>query len=243
MLAETRTDPDSPRIFAEEDLTLLRLLAAAAQPRLLGPEEAGPTGASAEGRDEALVVSTRDDLEESGVDAEVARVVCEAMSREVEPDALLGAALRAASGTLGAELASLYFLDPKADTLRLEAQWEGAGVGDRDHLPTNRGLTGASLATGHPVASNEAAADPRFDADADTDAEGGRAPCLILPLRFRGKVLGVARLFGSDPRLASPRVAEVLGAALSAAVRNVFLYRSLVDSIEELADARRATPG
>ena len=66
------------------------------------------------------------------------------------------------------------------------------------------------------------------------------APRLILPMRFRGTSLGVARVFGDDSRLGSAGLAEVLGAALSAAVRNVFLYRSLVDSMDELADARRA---
>jgi hypothetical protein len=34
-------------------------------------------------------------------------------------------------------------------------------------------------------------------------------------------------------------VGEVLAAALSAAVRNVLLYRSLVDTIDEVARARR----
>ena len=47
-------------------------------------------------------------------------------------------------------------------------------------------------------------------------------------------------LFRFEEPLLKRRLAEVLGAALSAAVRNVFLYRSLVDSMNELADARRA---
>jgi hypothetical protein len=89
------------------------------------------------------------------------------------------------------------------------------------------------------VACESPAADPRFDAAVDTPESGERGAFLALPLRFRGRTLGVFRAFTPDPRMASPRTAEVLGAALSAAIRNVLLYRSLVDSIEEVARARR----
>jgi DNA-binding response OmpR family regulator len=223
------TDPESRRVFAQEDLTLLRLLAFAAHQRLEGPL----------GEVAALVSFDEETGESSGSEAEVARAICEATIREVEPKALLAGALRAACGELGADLASIFLFDPKSGALCLEAQWEGAGAGDRERMSGSEGLTGSVLASGQPVASAETNADPRFDASIDTNAEGVDAARLILPLRFRGKTLGVARLFGSDPRLASARVAEVLGAALSAAVRNVFLYRSLVDSMNELADARR----
>ena len=88
-------------------------------------------------------------------------------------------------------------------------------------------------------ASRAPAADPRFDASSDTPEGRGAGPLLVVPLRFRGRTLGVCRIFTADPNAASPRTAEVLGAALSAAVRNVLLYRSLVDSIEEVARARK----
>ena len=63
-------------------------------------------------------------------------------------------------------------------------------------------------------------------------------PLLVAPLRLRGKVLGVARVFPSRAFGAPPRVAEVLSASLSAAIRNVLLYRSLLDSIDDVAQAR-----
>jgi hypothetical protein len=43
--------------------------------------------------------------------------------------------------------------------------------------------------------------------------------------------------------VASARTGEVLAATLSAAVRNVLLYRSLVETIEEVAEARRQSRG
>ncbi len=226
------TDPETRRVFAQEDLTLLRLLAFTARQRMDEPAEEVA----------ALTVPETEapELDAGASEAEVARVVCEAMTREVEPAALLQGALRAVADTLGARLVSIHLLDAGSGALTLEAQWEGAGVGDRPQLTATQGLTGAVAAGGHPVASAEVAADPRFDVAVDTDTEGERAPRMILPMRFRGRSLGVARVFGDDPRLGSPGLAEVLGAALSAAVRNVFLYRSLVDSMNELADARRA---
>jgi hypothetical protein len=55
---------------------------------------------------------------------------------------------------------------------------------------------------------------------------------------MRGKVLGVVRGFASPGSDTSARVAEVLTSALSAAIRNVLLYRSLLESIDDLARAR-----
>jgi hypothetical protein len=89
------------------------------------------------------------------------------------------------------------------------------------------------------VATDEPSRDPRFDAQVDTPAAGEIGPFLCLPMRFRGKTLGVFRAFLAPPARTSPRAGEVLTAALSTVVRNVLLYRSLVDSIEEVARARR----
>jgi hypothetical protein len=93
--------------------------------------------------------------------------------------------------------------------------------------------------TGGLVASEAPEEDPRFDPQVDTPADGRPGPLLCGPLRFRGKTLGVFRVFPEASGGASAAAGEVLSAALSAAVRNVLLYRSLVDTIEEVAQARR----
>ena len=54
-----------------------------------------------------------------------------------------------------------------------------------------------------------------------------------------GKRIGLFRAFPQDRSRASARTGEMIGAALSAAVRSVLLYRSLVATIEEVAEARR----
>ena len=124
-------------------------------------------------------------------------------------------------------------------TAVLEAGLDGAVCADRTRLPRGRGLTGTVLETGRLVATETPASDPRFDAAVDTPSDGAAAPLLCLPLSFRGKVLGVLRAFPREPSRASARAGEVLAAALSAAVRNVLLYRSLLETIEEVANARR----
>jgi len=238
------TDRRGGRDFAEEDVALLRLLSLTLSPLLdpsqplldtdlalleevadlPGEEAVVQAGGASAGRDD---------------DSELARLVCDAMTREVEPTRVLGSALRAVAECLGAAPVSVYLLEAESGLLRREAQWEADGASDRDVLLREAGLTGAAFESGQPIACADPAADPRFQANADTPENGAVGPFLVLPIRFRGRTLGVCRVFGDDPRAASPRTAEVLGAALSAAVRNVLLYRSLVESIEEVAQARK----
>jgi transcriptional regulator with GAF, ATPase, and Fis domain len=176
-------------------------------------------------------------------DAELGREICEALTLEVEPARLLAAALRPVARSLAAAPVSLYLIDSRTGDLALEGQSELDGRVDRARLPRDRGLTAAVLQTGQLVATGRPQADARFDASVDTPEEGTPGPLLCVPLRLRGKVLGVARVFPKDPEAASPRTGEILSAALSAAVRNVLLYRSLLDSIEDLARARRDAGG
>jgi hypothetical protein len=56
---------------------------------------------------------------------------------------------------------------------------------------------------------------------------------------MRGKTMGLVRAFLKDGAAATPAAAEVVTAVISAAVRNVLLYRSLLESIDEVARVRR----
>jgi hypothetical protein len=64
---------------------------------------------------------------------------------------------------------------------------------------------------------------------------------LCVPVRLKAKTLGVLRAFASKEGGISARTGEVLTAAISAAVRNVLMYRSLLESVDEVARARRET--
>jgi DNA-binding response OmpR family regulator len=227
------TDRASGASFDESDLAVLRILAGQVARRLRDAAADAEVPAEAE----ALPAEN----EASAEDAELARVVCEAATLEVEPGRILQAALRPVAQALRAAPVSLYLLGEHG--LLREAEWDAGVRADRAELPLGSGLTGAVAETGQLVASADPAADPRFDASVDTPADGRPGPLLCGALRFRGKVLGVFRAFPEQREVPSARTGEVLSAALSAAVRNVLLYRSLVESIDEVARARRAAQG
>jgi len=238
------TDRRGGARFGEEDVALLRLLGLAlsplldpTHPLLLDDPPAGSDAASL-GLGE-LLEPVASEAPRSDLDADLARAVCGAMTAELEPERVLASSLQAIADSLTAAPVSVYLLDGPNDALRREAQWDAGGAGDRASLPRRGGLTGAVFEGGEPLASEQPDADARFDAAIDTPESGARGPLLVLPLRFRGKTLGVFRAFAPGAGATSPRTQEVLGAALSAAVRNVLLYRSLVESIEEVAQVRR----
>jgi signal transduction protein with GAF and PtsI domain len=176
-------------------------------------------------------------------DGELARMVCEAVAAEVEPDRVLRLATSAVAVQLFAAPVSLYLLNPEQTLLEMLAEADGGVANDRNDLPTDRGLVGIVVTTGQLVAVEDPAGDARFDVSVDTPSDGMARPYLCIPLKLRGKVVGVLRVFMEEGRSASARTAEVLAAAFSAAVRNVLLYRSLLQSIEEVATARRQARG
>ena len=93
------------------------------------------------------------------------------------------------------------------------------------------------------VATDHPDKDLRFDPEVDTPADGSIRPLICVPVQLRGKTLGVLRAFPTRDATASARTAEVLSAAMSAAVRNALLYGSLLDSIDEVARVRRSHRG
>ncbi len=231
-------DPITGAAFGNDDLSLLRIL---------GGQLAQLLAASAPLAEEAVTAEEASVEEPSapGTDAraaELARAICEAVTAEVEPERVLAAALRPVVDGLGAAPVSIYLLDRQSGNLVREAEQDGGRRTDRERLAPG-GLAAAVMSGGGVVASDDPVGDPRFDAAVDTPADGIPGPLVCVPLQFRGTVLGIARAFPEQPADASPELAEVLGAALSAAVRNVILYRSLVETIDEVAEARRASRG
>jgi sigma-B regulation protein RsbU (phosphoserine phosphatase) len=173
---------------------------------------------------------------------ELLREVAEGMTRETVPERLLAASLRPIARVTSARVASLYLIDNASGRLVCEAQCEGTDV-DRSDLPRGAGLTGVCLQSGSIVATDSPARDARFDPEVDTPESGAPGALLVIPLRVRERVLGVARVFPGASVAASARLAELLAAPLSAATRNVLLYRSLLESVEDLARARREAEG
>jgi DNA-binding NarL/FixJ family response regulator/putative methionine-R-sulfoxide reductase with GAF domain len=230
------SDREGGAPFGDDERTLLRvlasqiasLLARVRHGELAAPEDTAPLRAWQDRADP---------------DAELGREVCEALCLEVEPQRLLAAALLPVARRLHASPVSLYLIDSRSGELALEGISDADGRVDRARLPRNRGLCATVLQTGHLVASGRPQADPRFDPGVDTPEDGSAGPLLCVPIRLRGKVLGLARAFPKEPAAASARTGEMLAAGLSAVVRNVLLYRSLLEAIEDLARARRDAGG
>jgi DNA-binding NarL/FixJ family response regulator len=224
------TDRDGG-VFSEEDLALLRILSTGLVPALAQANAAtGHDAAPGNGNGAA---------EADFDDAELARRICDVLTSEVEPERLIGEAMRVVAEVIPAAPVSLYLLDPSGTELRLEGQCEGAGHADREVLPVGRGLTGIVCHNGRLVATDSPEHDPRFDVEVDTNASDVAAPLLCVPVVLRNKTLGVMRAFPIDGASASSRTGEILSAAISAAVRNVLMYRSVLESVDEVAKARR----
>lgn len=239
------TEP-SAGAFAEEDLVLLRVLAHELAALLAPGSGPAPPVPSLELDEEEMPSEQAGGASEgwgNDRDLELARAICAATTSEVAPEQILAAALAAASRALGDAPVSLHLLDRASGDLVVEAERDAAVRPDRERFPRSRGLTGTALETGRPVSSAEPEADPRFDPQVDTPRDGKPGPFLCVPICFRGRSLGVFRAFPALAERVSARTAEVLAASLSAAVRNVLLYRSLLESIEEVARARRDARG
>lgn len=226
--------------YGEDDLALLRLLALQIGELMRSHADGPDVGDRLEGEraSGASGASERDAAAESS-DGELARLVCDAVVSEVQPQRILESITRSLSEQLGAAPVSIFLLDGATGGLVLEGEYDGGIRGERNKLEVGRGLTGLVMQSGNLVASQDPAADPRFDSDVDTPDSGEAAPFLCIPLQLRGKVFGVFRAFLAEGALPSAQTGEVLAAALSAAARNVLLYRSLVSSIAEVAEARR----
>lgn len=238
------TDREGGGDFADEDLCLLRLLAMQIAEMLCAEQDGGTheiheglAASAVETSEESRVAGAGE--QGSALDAELAWLVCDAVVSEVEPQRVIRALLGPLASSLGADPVSLYLVDPQSGSLRLEGQGDADLRPERAELLPGRGLCGLVVETGHMIACDEPSDDPRYDADFDTPQDGVPGPVLCLPLQLRGKLVGLFRAFPRAGAGVSARTGEVLAAALSAAVRNVLLYRSLVDSIEEVAAARR----
>ena len=217
------TDRVGASPFDDEDVSLLRVLALQLS-GLLAP---------------VLPVMGADAPSEADLCAELAQEICDAATNEIEPNQVLAGTLRPIQRLLAARVAAIHLIDGRTGELVMESGRDAGETGDRTRLPRDQGLTGVTLQTGQLIATTDPASDPRFDPEVDTPEDGRVGPVILAPLKLRGRVLGVARIFTDMGAGAPVRVGEILSSGLSAAVRNALLYRSLLESIDDLAEARR----
>ncbi|MFT5694176.1 MAG: CheY-like chemotaxis protein/GAF domain-containing protein [Myxococcota bacterium] len=247
------TDRRNEGVFDHEDLLLLRLIAILVAGRLSEDEPLElETPAALEldpeiSAGELMPLDLAQDLAEaagivgdaSDRDAELARKICDAMVNEIDPESVLRESLRSIENTLGADPVALYLFDRDRGDLRMESDASRGLRLDRERLPQDVGLTGSVMQRGQLIAVSDPEADTRFITAVDTASDGKPGPLLCVPVQLRGKTVGLCRIHLAPGASVSARTGEVLAAVLSAAVRNVLLYRSLLESIDEVATARR----
>jgi len=241
------TDRAMGEPFGAVDLALLRILAAQVGGVLRTHPE---PRAAAERRPEPIDDMGHDitqplpyDVPDGSSDSELARAICDVLTFEIEPERLINSVLGVIARLIPASPVALYLIDNRTGTLELEGQLAADGPADRERFDRTTGLTGTVVQTGNLIATDHPDKDPRFVQDVDTPADGSIRPLICVPMQMRGKALGILRVFPLAGGAALPRTAEMLTAAASAAVRNVLLYRSLLDSIDEVARARREGRG
>ncbi|MFB0978430.1 MAG: response regulator [Myxococcota bacterium] len=172
-------------------------------------------------------------------DAEIARAICDVMSNEVDPANLIPKVLHTIELALDADPVSLYLINAQTGELFLEGTGTRGLRVDRTVIPVGRGLMEGVLVRGQLVAVSDPEQDPRYDASVDAPVDEKPGALLAVPLKLRGKSVGLCRLHFAQGSVISAGTGEMLAAVLSAAVRNVLLYRSLLESIEEVAQVRR----
>lgn len=250
VLCASESSSGSP--FGDGQLILLRLIAQRfVEARLLvrsslarGRDGSKPIaevpGSPAGGWLDTLEVLPKESDFDFGLDAEIAREICHAVSDEIDPDRMLKAALGSLARSLAADPVTLYLADPNSGRLKREGAYQAGPTDDRTDLPLGRGLVDRVLSRGEVLVVPDPESEADFDAQVDTPLDGIPRSILCMPVEVRGKVIGMVRAFLPREASVSSRTGEIAGAALSAAVRNVLLYRNLVSSIEEIAAARRA---
>lgn len=118
--------------------------------------------------------------------------VTQDLAGELLLEVLIERIMHATTGLLGAERASLFVYDEKADELfTLYAD----GVETRGiHVPTNAGIAGAVFATGHVENIADAYEDPRFNRDIDQRTGFRTRSILCVPITNKaGARIGVAQ--------------------------------------------------
>ncbi len=166
------------------------------------------------------------------------RAISRAIGEALDLDSTLHLITRTTSAVMGMDSCSIYLLDPSGEYLVLKATTGLAeGAVGRARLKFGEGLTGWAAKEGAPVASSDAARDPRFVYLPETQEYHFRS-LAALPLVTAGRVLGAVNVQTTVRHEYSDDEMELLGviADLAAgAIEKATLYDSMRRQIMELS--------
>jgi sigma-B regulation protein RsbU (phosphoserine phosphatase) len=107
-------------------------------------------------------------------------------------------------------------------------------------VDVGHGLVGAAVADGQPILVNDVDADPRY-----VEAVPGSKAELVVPLRWKGRVIGALNLLSSTPGQfteADERILRQFGAHVAVAIENARLFeheREYTSTLQTLAEIGR----
>ncbi|MDQ7819275.1 MAG: GAF domain-containing protein [Armatimonadota bacterium] len=166
------------------------------------------------------------------------RAISRAIGSALDLDSTLHLITRTTAEVMGVDSCSIYLLDPAGEYLVLKATTGLApdAVG-RARLRVGEGLTGWAVREGRPVASSDAASDPRFVYLPETREYAFRSLAAV-PLVTAGRVLGAINVQTTAVWEYTPDQMELLGliADLAAgAIEKAALYDDMRRQIMELS--------
>lgn len=161
--------------------------------------------------------------------------VASAVNSTLDPTAVLQAIVRNAAEAMGAKGCSLMLLSPDRRELRTS---ESYGLSKRYERkgPLSADLSIPEALQGRPVAVLDAGTDYRVQYRAEA-VEEGIASMLSVPVRHRAEVIGVMRIYTSEPREFTPHDIEFVEAvaALGAiAIENARRYNAATVDLTSL---------
>lgn len=133
-----------------------------------------------------------------------------AVNSSLEPQEVLKAVVGEAAAATGAKGCSILLLSPDRRELRHTVSY---GLSDRFLAkgPVMVDLSMSESLEGRSVSVRDAVSDPRIQYGGQNRAEGVAA-ILSVPMRLKGEVIGVARLYSSTQKDFSPEETEFLEA-------------------------------
>jgi signal transduction protein with GAF and PtsI domain len=166
------------------------------------------------------------------------RAISRAIGEALDLDTTLQLITRTTSEVMGMDSCSIYLLDPAGEHLTLKATTGlAAEAVGRARLRFGEGMTGWAAREGVPVASSDAARDPRFVYLPETHEYNFRSLAAV-PLVTAGKVIGAVNVQTTARHEYTPDEMELLGviADLAAgAIEKATLYDHMRRQIMELS--------
>jgi len=181
---------------------------------------------------------TQDLLRRKAAEISALRAISRAISAALDLDTTLHLITKTTAEVMGTDSCSIYLLEPDGEVMVLKATTGLApdAVG-RARLRFGEGLTGWAAKEGRPVASGDAASDPRFRYLPETHEQAFRSLAAV-PLITAGKVLGAINVQTTARHEYTESELELLGviADLAAgAIEKATLYDHMRRQIMELS--------